>query len=348
MYKPEEITNSNLLSSYLRTSLESLNKYLNSETKLIDWRSGEIETTGKSKTCILIQRFYIPKNNVKLGYRVVYKLRSQFAIDILKVIKFNLYDIYSPKEYVHGFIPRRDTLTNAQCHLNKKHLLKIDIKNFFNSITKKKVEEAYKKLHFIPEIAGILSNITTLNGTLPPGFSTSPILANIVFEEVDDELNKICKKKNAIYTRYADDISISSDDSFCVEEELEEALLRHGYSINKTKSRKFKRGQNQFVTGLSIANKDYPRIPKAIKRKLRQELYYINLYGYHSHVCHTNGLDKKTSESTTIERVDKLRNRIKGWIDYINHIEPTVARKFYSIFNLIEQQRIEKLKKLIE
>ena len=346
MYKPEEIINIELLSSYLRTSAELLDTFINGKKKLIDWRNKadfkNLNLQNKSEKEVHIQRFYIPKRNKKLGYRIVYKLRNQFATDILKVLKFNLYELYTPTECVHGFVLGKDTLTNAKSHVGSKLLLSLDIVDFFKSISIGQVKMAFKHLGFNDEISRILSEISTIEDSLPPGFPTSPFIANIVFRELDDQINDLCKQNRAIYTRYADDISISSDYDLPSVDDIEEILSPSGFLINSQKTKFFKRGQNQYVTGLSITDDKYPRIPKHIKKKLRQEIYHIKKFGFHSHICHLNNWDEKTDKSITEEIRGEVLNRMKGWIDYIKHIEPKVAEKFYEDFNLIiEKIRIE-------
>ncbi len=152
----------------------------------------------------------------------------------------------------------------------------------------------------------------------------------------------LCNSFNASYTRYADDISISSNNYFQEKDTIKSILLKYGFSLNELKSQRFKKGQNQYVTGLSISDNLHPRIPKHIKHKIRQHLHYIELYGYHSHICHIYGYDQSVNESITSEMARKLRNYIKGWIDYINPIEPTLAQKFYEKYNLIESTRKKK------
>lgn len=344
MYNPSEIDSFNMLSSYLRTSPASLNTFTNGTQVFLDWKNSKIHKppTNQENGCYFIEKFYIPKKNKKLGFRIVYKLRQQYTIDILKTLKYNLDNLYKPEICVHGFVKNRNTHTNAQCHLGKKFLLKLDIKDFFDTINIESVKNAFEYLGFSSEIALTLSKISTLNNKLAQGFPTSPIIANIVCIQMDKDIQEFCKSHNATYTRYADDISISSDSFFQDKKQIESILFKYGFKLNELKSQRFKKGQNLYVTGLSIADNLYPRIPKSIKHNLRQHLHYIELYGYHSHICHIYGYDESINRSATAEEERKLRNYIKGWIDYINPIEPILAKKFYDKFNKIENARKER------
>ncbi len=194
MYQPSDIASFNLLSSYLRTSPTSLNVFVNGKLLFFDWKSGQFPKLHSNEIngYYLVDKFYIPKKNKKLGFRVVYKLKQQFTIDILKVLKYNLDNLYNPEDCIHGFVKNRNTYTNAKCHLGRKFLLKLDIKNFFDSINGESVKNAFLSLGFNDEISIILSKITTVNNKLAPGYPTSPILANIVCNPMDNEINSLC------------------------------------------------------------------------------------------------------------------------------------------------------------
>lgn len=338
MYKPSEIDSFNLLSSFLRTAPESLNAFVNGFLLLYDSETETIRDLPKYKPngFYSVQKFYIPKKNKALGFREVYKLKQQFAVDILKVLKYNLDDIYQPENCVHGFVKGRSTLSNAKCHIGKKYLLKLDIKHFFDSINKETVVKAFVSIGFPGATSEQLSKICTINNHLAQGYPTSPVIANIVCEQLDKELNELCGQQHAVYTRYADDISISSDFLFKEKDAIEKILSKFGFELNELKSQRFKYGQNQYVTGLSISDSLYPRIPKPLKRRIRQQIYYIKKFGYVSHICRLNDWDEETESSIAEEEVRKTKNQLKGWIDYIHSIEPQLAIILYDQFNEIE------------
>ncbi|WP_300570424.1 reverse transcriptase family protein [Flavobacterium sp.] len=347
MYNPSEIENFEMLSSYLRTTPEQLDKFVNGEQYIIDWKDtsslAKIPNYKDNSYRTDFQRFYIPKKNKRLGHRIVYKCYQQFTKDILKILKFNLTNIYIPHNCVHGFVPGKNTRSNALVHLGKKNLLSLDIKNFFESINKESVNSALISLGFNESIASDLSSICTLEDKLVQGFPTSPILANIVCSEMDQKIQELCQNYDATYTRYADDLSISSNDIMPQIDEIDSILKSFQFELNTSKTKRFKRGQNQYVTGLSISDSLYPRIPKPIKRRLRQQLYYIKKYGYHSHICRLNNLDETTNSSHTNEFIKVTRNNLKGWIDYISSIEPQLAKRMYASFNEIEKIRYSEL-----
>ena len=96
------------------------------------------------------------------------------------------------------------------------------------------------------------------------------------------------------------------------------------------------RGKNQYVTGLTIFDKNYPRIPKRMKKKIRLLLYYYKKHGIFSHIMHIKkiSIDDVVNDLTLFFRIErqtiKLFYKIRGWIDYVNSVEPILAGKYYN------------------
>ena len=352
MYNPSEIENFEMLSSYLRTTPENLIKFAHGDRYIIDFSDlvslNAIPKFSEDQNRTDFQRFYIPKKNKKLGYRIIYKSFQQFTKDILKVLNFNLKLIYVPNDYVHGFVPGRNTRSNAFAHLGNKFLLKLDIKNFFESIEIETVEKAFLSLGYIEPIALDLARICTLENKLVQGFPTSPIVANIVCDSMDKKKKKLCSQYNATYTRYADDISISGNENLPPINEISSILNNYNFELNSKKTQRFKRGQNLYVTGLSISDESYPRIPKAIKKRIRQHLYYIKKFGFHSHICKINGFSEDTEKTSTYSLINHLENYLEGWINYMRPIEPDLAEKFRILLSEIKEIRYAHLKKMLK
>lgn len=340
MYAPHEISSLEMLSGYLRTDILHLKKLINGNKLIHGTMLKMIGNLNDLKDYDLsIVRYSIPKRNPNLGYRHVFEIEDQFAIDTFKVLKFNLDDLYIPHPSVHGFVKGKNIATNATAHLGKKNLLTLDITKFFESITIDRVALAFTELGFEERISQALSEITTLSGNLVQGFHTSPVIANLVSNQMDIEIDNHCKANNSIYTRYADDISISSDGDLPSYSSIIEIISKHGFVVNESKSKFFRRGQKQYVTGLSIFDNKYPRIPKRIKKRIRQELYYICKFGLREHETNRkkDGVLKGSGNSSTM-------NRIKGWIDFIYSIEPEVAKVMYKDYNeavILEHKRWE-------
>ena len=124
---------------------------------------------------------------------------------------------------VHGFVINPHYLgrhcnivANAGMHTGKKHVLNIDLKDFFPSISAKRIKTLFSSSYFNynEQIATALALLTTYQAKLPVGTPTSPVLSNFVCLELDADLRTFCQENDLQFTRYADDLSFSSNTCF--------------------------------------------------------------------------------------------------------------------------------------
>jgi len=276
-----------------------------------------------------INKIYLRKKSKKGDLRVVYSPNIFGLASTLKILNNKLSDIYQAKECVHGFVRGKSIRTNAKQHLGKKYILSIDIKEFFDSIDSEMIKCSLIKLGFIPDVADWITKITTVNGRLVQGFHTSPIIANIVSQEMDDEFLGICQQ-DITYTRYADDLYFSSDIKLPDVSIFENVLHKFSFQINKEKTSLMKRGRSQYVTGLTVFDNKIPRIPKSIKRRIRLEVHHICKHGYQKHAIRqllNAGINMTRDEFSTElgQHIIEIQHRLFGWLHYINSIEPIFA-----------------------
>ncbi len=296
-------------------SLEIISKSFNTPIDFLN----SICNNEKNQTYISL--FNIPKKNPKRikKFREVIKINTPYNLfykELLHIIEQKIKQ--NSGSYIsniaHGFIKDRGVLTNAREHLNKKHLFKIDIKDYFKSITKEGVKSVFLKLGFSENGAEIFSDLCTLDDIMYEGFNTSPMLANLYCFDLDLELKVLAEKYNVEISRYSDDITFSSNiNNFPSIEEIKEIFEKYSFNINEEKTMSLKYGQPQYVTGLSISNDKYPRVPKIMKKKIRQELYYLNKYP-------ENYFNKE-------DGYPRLR-AIYGKIVYILGIEKSLGKKY--------------------
>jgi hypothetical protein len=233
-----------------------------------------------------IQRRVIIKKNGDIR-RITYPKNDTFRHFLIRLNSFlsNWYLITTPKiilNVVHGFVKGKSIITNAQQHTQKKFLLNVDIKSFFDSITIEKIYQLFLSIGFKKEIASVLAELVTVDGVLATGFSTSPTISNIICTVMDDVFLKVSEKNNVIYTRYADDITFSSNEYITHKGDIEKILNTFSFRINQDKFRLYRRGGPQYVTGLTVVDRR-PRLSKKFKRLIRLELYYIKKYGFTDH-----------------------------------------------------------------
>ncbi|MBI9054767.1 MAG: RNA-directed DNA polymerase [Bacteroidales bacterium] len=173
--------------------------------------------------------------------------------------------IFEPKVHnaTNGFLLNRDIVRNARVHVNKRYLLNLDIEDFFPTISFRRVKSVLELAPFNlntekENLAFIIANICSLKGKLPQGAPTSPILSNIVTQQLDRRITKYCLKKNVKYSRYADDLSFSSnldvfDKAFI--KGLTIIVKKEGFKINKEKTRMNSNMERQQVTGIIVNEK---------------------------------------------------------------------------------------------
>lgn len=138
------------------------------------------------------------------------------------------------------------------CNTEIKFILNIDLENFFDSFNFGRVRGFFiKDRNFAtsPEIATMIAQIACYQGKLPQGAPSSPIITNLITRILDYRIVKIAKKYRFTYTRYADDMTFSTNrdlfsnklqaynelDRFL--EEVEAAILSSGFKINKEKDK---------------------------------------------------------------------------------------------------------------
>lgn len=288
-----------------------------------------------------MRNFTFQKKTKKLGFRTIHTPWSPNLANSLKILNNNLSSIYCPQDCVHGFIQGRSIKTNATQHLAKKLTLSVDIKDFYGSISQHKITTELVNLGFKEHIAKWIAQITCIDGYLVQGFHTSPTLANIAAQELDDRMLNI-SGESIVYTRYADDLYFSTDKSLPNIEDIEQIVLSCGFTLNKGKTKLMKRGGKQYVTGLSIFDQHIPRIPKRTKRNIRLEIFYIKKIGYLEHTLRRLHYkkhqlnDPEIKEEVFIE-MSQIRNRLWGWNHFINSIEPDLGKRLYKDFHITDQ-----------
>ena len=129
-----------------------------------------------------------------------------------KYIKEKILDNVVLHSSAHGFANNKSIITNAKEHINNEMILNIDLKDFFPSISRKKVFYVFNKIcGYDNSLSHCLTNLVMYKNGLPQGACTSPIISNIVTFKLDLRLKKLSDKLGINYSRYADDITFSGD-----------------------------------------------------------------------------------------------------------------------------------------
>lgn len=197
----------------------------------------------------------------------------------LKVIQWWILDnILNKLEFpnnIFGFVPKRSALLNAEFHFGSRHLLNVDISDFFPSIKIEAVESTFCYLGYSQEVAKMLSEICCLDGCVPQGAPTSPAIANLILRDVDSKLDELAKANNCKYSRYADDLTFSSCDRIEAEllSSVDEIVSGAGFALKDSKTRFAGQGDRMEVTGVIINEKLQPS--RSWRKKARARLHQL-------------------------------------------------------------------------
>lgn len=172
----------------------------------------------------------------------------------------------------------RGIVENALPHVGKGVVLHMDMKNFFPSTRESRVRAAFRTQGWDEDTAALLTGLCCLEGGLPQGAPTSPMLSNIVNYRLDCRLAGMARSNSpgcggVSYTRYADDITFSfgADVRGSVVTDFinmtRRVLHANGYRLHPAKTRVMRRHQRQVVTGL-VVNESI-NLPRPLRRKLR-------------------------------------------------------------------------------
>jgi retron-type reverse transcriptase len=237
------------------------------------------------------------------------------------------------REPAHGFVPGRSTMTNATPHVARQVVLNLDLKDFFPSITFPRIKGLFQSLGFSPAVATILAllctecprrkvsyagktlHVATGPRGLPQGACTSPALSNLIGRRLDARLSGIATKLGWVYTRYADDLTLSAVGEATKSTAYLLARIRHiadaeNFVVNEKKTRVQRPNTAQRVTGI-VVNK-HPNVPRKLARRMRAILHNAKKTG----LAAQNRTDEPHFESW-----------VGGMISYIRMVNPERGQK---------------------
>lgn len=236
--------------------------------------------------------------------------------------------------YATAYTAGRSVLDNALPHVGQPLVVKLDIRDFFGSITFPQVFRAIDKAlksspltgcHYLNAddracvenknynsvLSFYFARLCTFGGTLPQGAPTSPLLSNLVFAPIDEIIGEYCKKRRVAYTRYSDDMTFSGTfNPLSLIDFVRHILFINDFELNDEKTKILGRGVRQTVTGATV-NETLQAIRK-YRRKIRQEMHYIRKYGLAGHL---ERMKIKTEP-------EQYRNQLLGRIGFVLQLSP--------------------------
>jgi retron-type reverse transcriptase len=263
---------------------------------------------------------------------------------IQQSILHEILDCIPPHPVAHAFRSGHSTVTCASGHVGQRVVLRIDLREFFPSISSRRVMALFRTIGYPERVARLLTGLCTNTAPddvleelnpgcqrnspqavphLPQGAPTSPALANLCAFRLDCRLAGLARKMEIHYSRYADDLIFSGDRRF--EKSLAKfrimvcaIVLNEGFQIRRRKTRVMRSGTRQEVAGVvvnqrvNVARDEYDQL-KAI------------LFNCARHGTRSQNRDDR----------DNFREHLRGRISYVQMINPARGAKLSALFNRI-------------
>ncbi|AQY65571.1 reverse transcriptase family protein [Pseudomonas veronii] len=263
-----------------------------------------------------------------------------------------------------AFAPNCRLIDAASPHCTSRWLIKVDVKRFFESISEIDCYRVFRSLGYQPLVSFELSRLCTRTGNfsrirrtvkwrrkvslskskipnyasrdighLPQGAATSPMLANLAMREADILLTELAERLGLTYTRYADDLTLSTTDvTFDREQarrtvnEVYRILQRFGLNPNLAKTTIASPRSRKIVLGLHV-HQETPRLTRAFRMKIRMHLHYLE---------RKDVGPLKHAERRGFSAVAGMRNHLMGLAAYAIQIEPDYGREVKARLEAVE------------
>lgn len=154
------------------------------------------------------RRYRIPKRH--RGWREIQSPSKELKAVQAWILR-NILDKLSSSPYATAYVKGRRLLDNVNPHMNNRYFLSVDIKDFFPSVRSSLVRKLFERIGYSKRSANILCRLCCFFSGLPQGAVTSPALSNLICLGMDRRLAGLASRRNIVFTRYADDITFSTN-----------------------------------------------------------------------------------------------------------------------------------------
>jgi RNA-directed DNA polymerase len=292
------------------------------------------------------KKFDIPKR--RGGFRTISAPTTNLKI-IQRRIARELETLITFKPCVSGFVTGRDIRRNASFHARQRYVLNIDLEDFFGSINYGRVYGLLSKVPYEihPTVAAAIAKACILDNALPQGAPSSPTISNLICAKMDSELTRLARAHRCIYTRYADDITFSTNRSTMplvsidrnadnvlfveISAELRMIIERNGFRINQKKVRLSDETHRQEVTGLIVNEKI--NVKRRLIREIRAMLHAWRKFGLPN---------AQAAFESNFGGVSDFAECVRGKIEFVGQIRgrsDKVFRKLADQFNQLSVAR---------
>jgi retron-type reverse transcriptase len=243
----------------------------------------------------------------------------------------NELNIKHNRQASHGFITGRSILTNAHQHRGRAYVLNLDLQDFFGSINFGRVRGFFihdKDFALEPAVATVVAQIACFENSLPQGSPASPVISNLIGNVLDVHLIKLARRSDCVYTRYADDLTFSTnlpsfpddlafvkDGAWSVGASLTNVIKQSGFAVNGAKVRMQFEDSQQTVTGLVVNRKANTAAPyRSTLRVMVRSLFRTGSFTHDSLIKNADGNVAKKAEPGTAEQ-------LQGMLAHITHVD---------------------------
>lgn len=228
----------------------------------------------------------------------------------------NILDKLSSSPFSIGFEKHQSILNNATPHIGANFILNIDLEDFFPSLTANKVFGVFHSLGYNRLISSVLTKICCYKNLLPQGAPSSPKLANLICSKLDYRIQGYAGSRGLIYTRYADDLTLSAQSMKKVvkaRDFLFSIIPSEGLVINSKKTCISGPRSQRKVTGLVISQEKVG-IGREKYKEIRAKIHHI--------FC---------GKSSEIEHV-------RGWLSFILSVDSKSHRRLITYISKLEKK----------
>lgn len=312
----------------------------------LDWFAGQNGFAQADAEALRHYRYqWISKRNGSLRLLEAPKSRLK---SIQRQILKGILEFVPPHEAAHGFRARHSCLSHASLHAGKAMVLRMDLRDFFASVSAARVQAVFCALGYPQAVAWKLTGLCTHAGRrshliaagtglplqwralspytaphLPQGAPSSPVLANLCSFKLDLRLAALADDADAAYSRYADDLTFSGDAAFArgalrLVDSITAVVVAEGFAINSVKTRLMHGAQRQTIVGLVVNTR--PNVRRADFDRLKAVL----------HQCIRDG-----PETQNRDGVADFRAHLQGRVAHQAYVHPVRGAKLRTMFESI-------------
>ena len=271
----------------------------------------------------------------------IYKIRKKNSLEkrtiahpsrVLKAVQRTLLssvldDLLSVHDSAKAYKKGTGIKDNAKTHLQSNYLLKMDLKNFFPSITSHDFDKLLREKYDQADTyeVNILKRVFFMDNdkslVLSIGSPGSPLISNSMLFDFDERMNEVSKSNGVTYSRYSDDLTFSTYSPKVLTEwpkqveKILNGLVYPKLTINADKTVHTSKRHNRHVTGITLSSEGELSIGREKKRIIRAKIHQASVLS------------------------PKELSQLRGHLAFLAHIEPEtymrLSKKYETEFGLI-------------